>query len=47
MPLAYQAKAESLRGLVCEVHPSSRWEVGVWLALGVASLVLLVLSFQL
>ena len=35
----------SLTLLVCHVHPSQRWENAVWFALGLASLVQVVMSF--
>ena len=42
----WQPKANSFTLLVCHVHPSQRWENAVWIVLGAASLVLVVMSFH-
>ena len=41
-----QPKGNSLALLVRQIHPSQRWEDAVWIALALASLALVVMSFH-
>ena len=45
--IVWQPESESLTALVRQLRRSNGWESAVWVALGLASLVLLVLSFRL
>ena len=41
-----QPKAKSLPALLCQIRSSQRWETAIWVGLGIAALLLVVLCFE-